>query len=173
MVFNKLYLKILFIKQRTTFKITTINQREGEDRGTNSKQGDPRPEWVWQLLRSATDSHKEVQWEGHGEKKGDKKRLCINGRQIMQILLGILRTCYLGTRDIRNHFGSSITNWFRKNFSANNEELYSSWNLGKARAIYKNSGWMVRHSRWVQRRYQQCLNRLYSVKVENRNDFWV
>lgn len=33
MVFNKLYLKILFIKQRTTFKITTINQREGEDRG--------------------------------------------------------------------------------------------------------------------------------------------
>lgn len=33
MVFNKLYLKTIFVKQRTTFKMTTIYQGEGEDRG--------------------------------------------------------------------------------------------------------------------------------------------
>lgn len=34
MVFNKLYLKTIFIKQRTTFKMTTVYQGEGEDRGS-------------------------------------------------------------------------------------------------------------------------------------------
>ena len=41
MVFNKLYFKILFIKQRTTFKITTITQGEGEDQIRSVAQSCP------------------------------------------------------------------------------------------------------------------------------------